>query len=95
MTLPAIRPGVRWVPPVPGEPAVDPADLLDPDPSDEFDPSEEDREAARMAADIGPEVDPMAGPIPENYGELGGADEPEEWAPWAFGNSPAPWEPEG
>lgn len=56
MTLPAIRPGVRWVPPVPGEPDLDPEALLDPDPADEFDPSEEDREAARMAADIGEEV---------------------------------------
>lgn len=58
MTLPAIRPGVRWVPPVPGEPDLDPAGLLDPDPADEFDPSEEDREVARMAADIGEEVTP-------------------------------------
>jgi hypothetical protein len=68
MTLPAIRPGVRWVPPIPGEPDLDPVDLLDPDPADEFDPTEEDREAARMAADLGPEVDPMAGPCPEGYG---------------------------
>ena len=34
------------------------ADLIDPDPADEFDPTEEDEELARMAAFIGEEVSP-------------------------------------
>ena len=32
--------------------------LIDPEPSDEFDPTEEDEELARMAAFIGEEVSP-------------------------------------
>jgi hypothetical protein len=54
-SLPKLRPGVRWNPP---KPATEPHPFEDL-PDGDFDPTDEDREAARLASDIGPEILPF------------------------------------
>ena len=55
--LPKVKPGIPWRAPTPAEPHPF-ADL----PSGDFDPTDADREAARLAADNGPDI---GEPIPD------------------------------
>lgn len=53
--LPKVKPGIPWHPPTPASAEPHPFEDL---PDGDFDPTEEDREAARLAADNGPDILP-------------------------------------